>query len=361
MTENVAKKINNRITLFSFVLSVLVVYLHTKNIGNYAILHNASFAGNIVMNFEWFISDNIAKCAVPGFFMLSGFLFYKNFDMSLYKSKMTSRFYSLLIPYICWNILRMFYALYIRNILLVTGEKLAIDFEMLFSSIFLYKFNQGYWYMFQLILYVILCPLVYALIKNKWTGIVALAALFMVNMWPGLPEKVPVLLTDSFFFYVLGSYLGRFFYDIVSKDPPVPMLWTVLCFVISQVCMQLYLKTDFIFYYFGFCLSIVCAFFIATSMIKNMKLPKWMSFSFFIYSLHGTILESMQQQVLCLLPRRPMYAIAEYVVLPIFTIVVIVLIGLFLKNKIPFVWRLLNGGRQQKKKDSGYKDAYLQA
>lgn len=363
MTENAGRKINNRITVFSFILSVLVVYLHAKNVNSYGLIKGTSFAHDFVINFEWFISDNVAKGAVPGFFMLSGLLFYKSFDMSLYKNKMLSRFNSLVIPYLCWNVLRLFYALFIRNVMLVCDEKLVVDLNMLLNSIFLYKFNQGYWYMFQLILYVFLCPFVYALIKNKWAGIVSLALLFTVNMWPGLPEKVPVLLTDSFFFYMLGSYLGRFFFDIISKEPKWPVVSGGVLFVLSQFSMYFYMKTDFILYYFLFCLTIVCSLFILTAMIKNVKLPVWMSFSFFIYSLHGTILESAEQLLSGIFPRLARFALLEYIILPVFAIFVIVLIGTFLKNKLPFVWKLLNGGRQQKKenKKRGFKDADLQA
>ena len=349
VAENNKKRLSSRITLFSFLLSVLVVYLHAENVEWYNLTQNMTLVRYLVIKFEWFISKDVAKAAVPGFFILSGFLFYKRFDMSLYKDKMVSRFYSLFLPYLCWNVLRFVYAVLINNVIAPGAtpelDSISLNIQNILNAVFLYKYNLGYWYMFQLILYVILCPAIYILIKNKWSGLVFVLLIFAFNMMPNLPKYVPVLLPDSFFFYVLGAYLGRHFYDVVTKDPPHPILISLILFILSQVCMYFFTKTFHISFYLTFCLLLVCAFFVLTSAIKLKNIPEWMNCSFFIYSLHGTILEIANITLFHILPRTGSFAFGEYILLPILTITLTIITANFLKKKIPFLWRLLNGGR----------------
>lgn len=345
MVKKNSGNINSRITFFGFMLSVLVVYLHTKNVDWYGLLENKSVFSEIVKGFQWFISDNIAQCAVPGFFMLSGCLFYKNFTMADYKNKMISRIHSLFIPYVCFNILRLIYAFFIRNILTAGGEQVVLSFRTILESIFLFKYNQGYWYMFQLILYVVLCPAVYVLIKNKRAGAICVLCLFIINMFDKFVMSVPVILLNSFFYYLLGAYLGRHFFEQIKKSPKHPLCFFIVGVVLSQISMYLFLKLNLIFFHFMFCLFLVVSLFVVTSLYKKTIVPSWMSLSFFIYSMHGTILEVSQKLLFYVLPRNPVFALAEYIVLPVISIFIIVLTAFFLKKKIPFIWKLLNGGR----------------
>lgn len=326
-------------------LSVLVVYLHTKNIDWYGLLENKSFFSEAVKFFQWFISDNIAQCAVPGFFMLSGCLFYKNFSMADYKKKMVSRIHSLFIPYVCFNVLRLIYAFFIRNILTAGGEQVVLSLRTILESIFLYKYNQGYWYMFQLILYVVLCPAVYVMIKNKRVGSICVLSLFVVNMFDKFVMSIPVILLNSFFYYVLGAYLGRHFFNQLKKAPKHPFCMFISGIILSQISMYLFMKVNLIIFHFLFCLLLVVSLFMLTALFENIKVPIWMSFSFFIYSVHGTILEVSQKLLFYVLPRSPFFALTEYIILPVISIFLIVMTAFFLKKKMPFVWKLLNGGR----------------
>jgi len=52
------------------------------------------------------ISMTLAHIAVPTFFVISGFLFFKGLERwnwDIYKGKMRKRIYTLLIPYLIWN------------------------------------------------------------------------------------------------------------------------------------------------------------------------------------------------------------------------------------------------------------------
>ena len=66
----------NKITWFSFIFSILVVWVHSAN--GELFLGRSPYLGAVTV-FQRFLGNTIAQIAVPGFFMMSGYLFYRNF------------------------------------------------------------------------------------------------------------------------------------------------------------------------------------------------------------------------------------------------------------------------------------------
>lgn len=64
-----------KITYIQFVLSLMVIMIHTYNVDVYNI------GGTAFACFEQEISC-LSKIAVPTFFAISGFLFFRNYDLS---------------------------------------------------------------------------------------------------------------------------------------------------------------------------------------------------------------------------------------------------------------------------------------
>ena len=63
----------------SFILSLMVVWVHSENVD--------LFLGEIgreslVYRLEFFFAQTLGQIAVPGFFMISAYLFYRNFQFS---------------------------------------------------------------------------------------------------------------------------------------------------------------------------------------------------------------------------------------------------------------------------------------
>ena len=92
-----------------FPLILLVVYVHSFGIPaedtNVPLLHSGFYE-----MVRTLLSGMIAHSAVPTFFFISGFLmFYRveGYSLQLYRTKMRNRFFSLLIPYIIWNLIAL--------------------------------------------------------------------------------------------------------------------------------------------------------------------------------------------------------------------------------------------------------------
>lgn len=90
--DAVSREVSNKISNLSFVCSVLVLLIHTERSAECA-------------SINW-ITGTISQIGVPFFFAVSGFLILNRYsEDSWYKNVLTKRFWSLLIPFICLNVL----------------------------------------------------------------------------------------------------------------------------------------------------------------------------------------------------------------------------------------------------------------
>lgn len=167
----------------SFILSLLVVWVHSENA---ELFLGEMGRESLVYRLESFFAQTLGQMAVPGFFMISAYLFYRNFQFSKTVSKWKSRCKSLLLPYVLWNTL--YYLGYVvvtrlsfaKNV--IGKEPVAFDLKELFLAAVYYKYNPVFWYLFQLLLLVLLAPLLYVVICRKWSGALWLA-LLTLGLW----------------------------------------------------------------------------------------------------------------------------------------------------------------------------------
>lgn len=59
----------------------------------------------MIASFETYMNKLANGVCVPYFFVISGFLFFRNFDMKMLAAKYRSRCKSILVPYLVWNVL----------------------------------------------------------------------------------------------------------------------------------------------------------------------------------------------------------------------------------------------------------------
>ncbi len=341
---------------YSAILSILVVLIHTENLGTFSVSPDGSLLDRFVYFFERFISGNIAKIGVPSFFMLSGVLFYRDFTFKKYPEKMKKRFFSLLIPFYLWNFFRFafFYALGKWD---TVSRFLAINpiyftTENLINSIFFYKYNLGYWFMYQLILYTVLSPLIYILLKNKKVAVLSLTALFIVFSTDVLGElSVNVfhgrfIQVDGLFYYMFGAFFGMHYFDIVNKRGKNVTKVALVGILLGQALLVAFNKTNVLAFYLLFCSVMSVSFWYAyDGLVKREITTKISTITFFIYSAHGTVLELLQAGFGALVPKNSAFALVEYLILPIITLTILVLVSLFLKKYLSRIWRVLNGSR----------------
>lgn len=105
MSKNISPYISRKIAILQFVCCVMVVVQHC---------YNWRYATGTPLNFDYvfqmLISHGLCHCAVPFFFICSGYLMFRNWnDMwsdgtipAWYGRSLATRFRSVFLPYVLW-------------------------------------------------------------------------------------------------------------------------------------------------------------------------------------------------------------------------------------------------------------------
>ena len=155
------------------------------------------------------VSLAVPSIAVPGFFIISSYLFFRDVSWGEIPDKMTRRVRSVLIPYIVWNTLLLF-PVYrrvqdSRPVFRGREGNGCFSLENLADAIINYTYNPVLWYMQQLILLIALAPAVYAVMSNLWAGGAAIAVLLY---FLGKATVIPVLNLDALLYFSSGGLSG---------------------------------------------------------------------------------------------------------------------------------------------------------
>lgn len=201
---------SDKIQLLSLISIILVLYIHSG-------FHADEIKG-MVMNdrVQEFVSGMIGRCAVPLFYMISGYLFFLKVPegmISIY-GKMRKRVRTLVVPYIIGC---LFFVVFGVLMAILPGVSKYMNSSMLplFSksigeiicSVF-YDAGNGspcafqLWFLRDLILIVITSPLWYLCLRHfKWVFVAVVFGLTYLDM-PHVPFY-------SLFWFVLGGQLTK--------------------------------------------------------------------------------------------------------------------------------------------------------
>lgn len=184
---NITRFGKNVIDIEKLLLILGVVLIHSDFSTDF---DDISYIGEIVMLWG---SKCVAGCCVPIFFMLSGFLFFKNvesFSATVYFSKLRSRVRSLLIPYLIWNMLAAALFIFKVKLLGFDGYDVIVDDCIRFVPFLrgFWDLNNGYpydfafWFIRRLMIFVVLSPVSWLIAVNRWIIFVLFAVLMVFNV-----------------------------------------------------------------------------------------------------------------------------------------------------------------------------------
>lgn len=311
MNEITSKTISN----LRFPLIVGVVFLHNYCLSNSVVDWSDFSTYSIYQLVVKLFSGILPSMCVPTFFLMSGYLFFINIeklDGETYKKKLKSRFWTLLVPYILWNLIPIF----IKMLLLIYRGGLmdfvsSINWLDLFwndheekdivnvfgwSIKHAYPINGALWYVRDLIVLSVLTPAIYYfVVKLKKKGVFLLSIAFVFMIWPYI-----TLYLKGVCFFTMGAYFGinkieitqlrfqkyalflSFFLCIVLLIFPLnPKVYSLIqsVFTLSSVYS--------IFFYFSWIIrkyNVV----ISKSLLNSV---------FFIYALHGVYVNKIMQNI----------------------------------------------------------------
>ncbi len=333
-----------------FILSLFVVWVHSENA--------ELFLGEMgresrVYGLESFFVQTLGQMAVPGFFMISAYLFYRNFQFSKTAVKWKSRCKSLLLPYVLWN------ALYYLGYVVVTRlpfvksiigkEPVAFEMKELFLAIVYYKYNPVFWYLFQLMLLVLLAPFLYIIISRKWTGLLWLF-LLVFALWKNV--SLPLLNLDALFYYSAAGYAVLFDTKVEEENTlSEKKAWfgiLIICWIMLWLLGRPGAPLHFLAVYFVLMrfLDVLIFYSIlkeiplkpATALVKN---------SFFLYAIHFPWVRFFNKAGAVIFKGSQVAAALLFLIMPLLIIGLSRITGEILKRTVPKFYQVLSGGRGQ--------------
>lgn len=325
----------SKVKWISLFLSFLVMFIHSTNTAG---IQPDRFAAHV----ETFLSGNLSLAAVPTFYAMSAFLFYQNFDFSKLKEKYKSRFHSLLIPYLFWNAVYMVIFYYLSRLSFINEQPFSFSTRILIEALLNQKFNMTYWFMQQLILFTILCPLIYTLMRNKFVAWVVYAAL--LTLYGSGCSAAFYLDMRSLLFYLAGVYLGLHHRRQIMEANRFNWVYPA-AFLLSQIVFYSGLtNVNPVFSWLQIALLVI-SFWGFANLISNRELPEKFQCSFEIYTLHILILETFNKLFGFLLPRDSNWILLDYFLSPALTAGIVIPIVQFIRKKLPQFHKFAFGGR----------------
>lgn len=331
------KEVFNKIQVISFVLSMLVIAMHTSTTYFYG-LDNTRGINRVVYDVIEFVRNQIGTIAVPMFFFMSGVLFYRNYTIQGTMEKYRTRVKSLVIPYVVWNFLAWAFSLALSSIPFVKKyiamRQLAeLSWKDFFQAIVFYKYNSFYWFMAYLIVYVLLCIPIYIVLKNKIVGaIVVLLCIYTGWIHPA---------------YILGAYVGIHFYDLFIKQYKKNM--RIVGGVIAIGMLFLFLYKDVLDARILNCLIVISLLSIWVTLDGLRKIDvsnhAWINNSFLIYSSQIIVASSICKLLLIVLPKNAIGEIFNFTGTIAISVIVCCVFNKYCKKYFPFVHHVLNGWR----------------
>lgn len=322
-------------------------------------------------------TESIPPLIVPGFFLLSGFLFFlkwkeedgqKVWDWTVYKEKLYKRIFTLLIPYIIWNLLPVvlgligaIYESLISGSSLLESARLYLQgkgFRIFWSfynvgmsdislfgiplSINTAPFNYPLYYLRDLMGICIASPLLFWCIRKfKYFFILFLILLGVIGYLPSYPG----LRSSALLYFSIGAFFSINNLDIVEKlrGRFLP------CFILSSIILYLIIiekcptSLQFIYVLVGL-LTLMrfvdkCVSKYSISVSQNI-----IDSVFFIYAAHEGLyaLQEIQRGICSIIPSVSYsYIFAQYIIIICLTFAVCILLRLAINKWLPNIGRLL--------------------
>ena len=283
----------NKISHMHFILSVLVILIHSIN-------------NETKLEKLFSIDRGIGQFAVPLFFIISGYLFFVNVKtIKDAVDKLRRRVYTLLIPYLLWNLI--YYAI---HLFLKPGS--GISMNELIDAAFTYKYNPAFWFMYQLILLSIISPLIYYVVNLKLNNVfrkvntLAMAILLcvIVEIIVILGFDIPYINEDALIYYLFGVILSLLYnnnkFYVISKKSIIKYLIIFVFAYIFNRCIYRFLESNYN-YVNLFTSTIILVrlfgamimFYIFDLFISYQDVPVFMKNTFFLYAIHYMIVKAM--------------------------------------------------------------------
>lgn len=352
--------LSSKLKAISFLMMVLVVFIHSHNLDININSKNLSMEKGFNFFIQNFISRGIAEIAVPMFFIISGYLFFlsmKSGKVAEFLPKLKKRTRTLVTPYLLWSIFGILFFLVLQSISISKpffNNELICEYSLtqILSRIFINPIPHQFWFIRDLIVLVSLSPILFLLIKySKLFIIITFFATWTFSV------NYIIFTSGSLFFFALGAYLGVNKIDIQKKLInnyyfTFTISWILLVFakttlIYSNSENQYLIRSLNIL---SIMIGLLAIWFLYDKIFKDKdisqsKIYYLFQFNFFLYAFHEPTLTILKKASYYFLGQSQIASLTIYFTTAIITIALSLLIGNFTKKTIPMFYSLITGKR----------------
>lgn len=305
------------------------------------VLYHIQFIGDSKNNFTFMAIKNLGDCVVPAFSIISGFLFWNTVkDFSDLKYKFLRGISALLIPYLLWNVINTVFVNWAGG-----RRGISLLHINIWDNIVMWNSSPHFWYIFMLMFWTILSPVLYILYKHK----VGVAILFAISLAYLIYKGNNVL--HSRFIYILFVWAGViefYFPDLIDKIIIIDRKKKI---VLTTLFLLTYLGMYFIYcdksvgmgikvWLYGLRAVVLLMLLVNMPLLKIGTMIKF-KYSFWVFAVHYWL----DVYIGAIVAR----GVSNSHVYQVFTWLIVVTIGLMtgilVDKKIPVLFRFLSGNR----------------
>lgn len=354
MNNKISPYLSQKLRILSLVAILMVIYVH--------MYYTEGAAYDILRFFETFIGDGLCLVAVPLFYAISGYLFFVKVPDGIRSifPKMRKRVRTLLIPYFLANTLTLLFYVALNFIALnIPAIDSVLNFRVLDTI------NKGLietltltyisppiafqlWFVRNLMVIILFSPFIYLWLhytvkaKTKY-GLTSYIIIWILLFLFGAGNGYTVALM----WFSLGGFmaLSTIEFHWTIRKPDVVFLSVYLCL---SVFHALNLFSPIITQWIPL-FGIPAIWFIYDrltrgKLIKNRIPGELCSYTFFIYLIHEPFLNIFKKLPL-LISKNEYWMTACYLLIPVIFVIVVCIIGYYLKKYIPRFYTIYTGGR----------------
>ena len=344
--------LSDKLRVLSLISILFVLYIHSG-------FHSNEIEG-MIWNYrcQEFISGMLGRCAVPLFYVISGYLFFLKVSdgMKSIYAKIQKRMRTLLVPYIIGCLFFVLFGVIIAITpgisRYVNGSVMPLFNEPLHQIICNIFYDSGsgtpcafqLWFLRDLILIVATSPIWYLLLKHlRW--------IFVITSFGLTYIQLPFVPFFALFWFLLGGQLVQVKNGYGGASLTMLSIVTFLLLSIVQLFMPDMIGWELVN------IPIIILGLISVWGIYDMVLGKdfklsehrWLAtacqFTFFIYLFHEPTLNIVRKLILVVLGKNEYGYLISYLISPWIFTICFVIIGLQFRKYLPKVYHVCTGGR----------------
>ncbi len=347
-----------------FIAGLLIVLNHSLT---YVYFPETSDVSKTLLDF---FSSELCLVSMSFYFTLTGFLLFKDIREEVkditslgrwYVKTLKKRFWSIMIPYLAWNAVWTLFVYIVRRIPYFSGlirdlKRCDGSIGSILRGVLLFEYNAIFWYMADLIIIVCISPFLYLCIRNRYLGILFIAAVAVLsycNIPGGLMWVINHMNDNGLMFFMIGSYVAVHKRGMIDKDYNKYLalagmiLWIAAGVVLfisensSSFTISLLKSMIRIGRLYGFWLFV--------DLFRYRARVAILEISFFLYAMHWYVEKAVNKVFELVLPQIPLAAWINTIGGILFTVVIIYTIDRLMMKYTPRIFGILNGKRGRSK------------